>query len=135
MKKISLIDPSVQHYSTGEKWDLIANDTENISQVVVIPAYAEREMLFFSFSSIAQNPPSSLDYSFILCVINSKDNSPSSDIENNRQTIKYLEALVKKKSFKKFDTIRNCVSLLNTLSDAKLELGYIDASSRGYEIP
>lgn len=135
MKKISLIDTYLQHYSTGEKWGLIANDTENISQVVVIPAYAEREMLFSILASIAQNPPSSLDYSFILCVINNKGNSSSAEIENNLQTMKYLEALVKKKTLRKFNTDQEIYPLLLTLSDVKLKLGYIDASSRGYEMP
>jgi glycosyltransferase involved in cell wall biosynthesis len=135
MKNNSLIDTYLQHYSTGEKWDLIANDTENISQVVVIPAYAEREMLFSTLASIAQNPSSSLEYSFILCVINNKDNSPSAEIENNLQTMKYLAALVKKKPLRKFNTDQEIYPLLLTLSDAKLKLGYIDASSRDYEIP
>lgn len=135
MKKNSLIDTYLRHYSTGEKWDLIANDTENISQVVVIPAYAEREMLFSTLASIAQNPSSSLEYSFVLCVINNKDNSLPAAIKNNIETIKYLEALVKKKPLRKFDTDQELYSLLLTLSDAKLKLGYIDASSRGNEIP
>jgi hypothetical protein len=135
MKKNSLIDTYLQHYSTGEKWNLIANDTENISQVVVIPAYAEREMLFSTLASLAQNPPSSLDYSFILCVINNKGNSPHAAIKNNLQTIKYLEALVKKKPLRKFNTDQEIYPLLLTLSDAKLKLGYIDVSSRGNEIP
>ena len=72
MKKNSLIDTYLQNYSVGEKWELIANDTDNISQVVVIPAYAEKEMLFSTLASLAQNPPSSLEYSFIMCVINNK---------------------------------------------------------------
>jgi hypothetical protein len=135
MKKNSLIDTYLQHYSTGEKWNLIANDTENISQVVVIPAYAEREMLFSTLASIAQNPSSSLEYSFILCVINNKDNSNPEAIKNNLQTIKYLEALVKNKSLRKFNTDQEIYPLLLDLSDAKLKLGYIDASSRGNEIP
>jgi glycosyltransferase involved in cell wall biosynthesis len=135
MKKLSLIDAYLQQYSTGEKWNLIANDTENISQVVVIPAYAEREMLFSTLASIAQNQPSSLDYSFILCVINNKSDSNSGVINNNLQTIKYLDALVKKKSLRKFNTDQEIYPLLVDLSDAKLKLGYIDASSRGYEIP
>jgi len=135
MKKNSLIDTYLQHYSTGEKWNLIANDTENISQVVVIPAYAEREMLFSTLASIAQNQLSSLEYSFILCVINNKGNSPPAAIKNNLQTIKYLEALVKKKSLGKFSTNREIYPLLLDLSDAKLKLGYIDASSRMNEMP
>ena len=135
MKKPSLIDTYLQNYSTGERWNLIANDAENISQVVVIPAYAEREMLFSTLASIAQNPPSSLEYSFILCVINNKDNSPPAAIKNNLETIKYLEALVKKKPLRKLNADREIYPLLLDLSDAKLKLGYIDASSRGYEIP
>ncbi len=135
MKKNSLIDIYLQHYSTGEKWNLNANDTENISQVVVIPAYAEREMLFSTLASIAQNQLSSLEYSFILCVINNKGNSPPAAIKNNLQTIKYLEALVKKKSLGKFSTDREIYPLLLDLSDAKLKLGYIDASSRMNEMP
>jgi glycosyltransferase involved in cell wall biosynthesis len=135
MKKNSLIDTYLQHYSTGEKWNLVANDTGNISQVVVIPAYAEREMLFSTLASIAQNPSSSLEYSFVLCVINNKDNSPSAAIKNNLETIKYLEALVKKTSLRKFNTDQEIYPLLLTLSDAKMKLGYINASSRGYEIP
>jgi glycosyltransferase involved in cell wall biosynthesis len=135
MKKNYLIDTYLQHYSTGEKWNLNANDTENISQVVVIPAYAEREMLFSTLASIAQNQSSSLEYSFILCVINNKDNSNPEAIKNNLQTIKYLEALVKNKSLRKFNTDQEIYPLLLDLSDAKLKLGYIDASSRGNEIP
>ena len=135
MKKNSLIDTYLQYYSTGERWNLIANDTENISQVVVIPAYAEREMLFSTLASLAHNPSSSLDYSFILCVINNKDNSPPDAIKNNLLTITYLEALVKKTSLRRFNTDREIYPLLFTLSDAKLKLGYIDASSRGNEIP
>ncbi|HEX7415796.1 MAG TPA: glycosyltransferase family 2 protein [Smithellaceae bacterium] len=135
MKKPSLIDTYLQNYATGEKWNLIANDTENISQVVVIPAYAEKEMLFSTLVSIAQNPLSSLEYSFILCVINNKNNSPSAVINNNLQTIKYLEALVRKKPLRKFNAAQELYPLLLTLSDAKLKFGYIDASSRGYEIP
>jgi glycosyltransferase involved in cell wall biosynthesis len=135
MKKNSLLDTYLQQYSTGERWNLIANDTENISQVVVIPAYAEREMLFSTLASIAQNPLSSLDNSFILCVINNKSNSPSAAIKNNLETINYLDALVKKKPLGKFNTDQELYPLLLALSDTKLRLGYIDASSCGYEIP
>jgi glycosyltransferase involved in cell wall biosynthesis len=135
MKKNSLIDSYLRLYAAGEKWDLIANDTENVSQVVVIPAYAEKEMLFSTLASIAKNSSSSLEYSFILCVINNKDNSPSAAIKNNLETINYLEALVKKNSLRRFKNDQELYSLLQTLSDSKLKLGYINASSRGYEIP
>ena len=57
MKKSSLTDIYLQNYAVGENWELIANDTDNISNVVVIPAYAERDMLFFTLASLAQNRP------------------------------------------------------------------------------
>ncbi len=111
------------NYSADERWNLVANDTENISQVVVIPAYAEREMLFSTLASIAQNPSSSLDYSFILCVINNKNNSPFSVIKNNLQTIKYLEAVVKKKSLRKFNTDQGNISSFAYFVRCEIETG------------
>jgi glycosyltransferase involved in cell wall biosynthesis len=135
MNKPFLIDTYLQNYSTAGKWNLIANDTENISQVVVIPAYAEREMLFSTLASIAQNEPSSLESSFILCVINNKSDSPSAAVTNNLDTMNYLEALVRKKPLRRLDSDEGLNSILQLLAKTKLKLGYIDASSKGYEIP
>ncbi|MGD0169874.1 MAG: hypothetical protein ABSE54_09135, partial [Smithella sp.] len=135
MKRNSLIDTYLQNYSVGEKWELTANDTDNISQVVVIPAYAEKEMLFSTLASLAQNPTSSLEYSFIMCVINNRDDSPPAAKEDNRQTIEYLDALVRKTPLKKFNADKELYPLLVSLSGAGLKLGYIDASSKGCEMP
>lgn len=135
MKKKSLFDDYLRNYSAGEKWELIANDTANVSQVVVIPAYAEKEMIFHTLASLAQNPPSSLEYSLILCVVNNKDGSPVQVKENNLQTMAYLDALVKRKSVQNFKKDKELYPLLVRVCDAKMKLGYIDASSKGYEIP
>ena len=135
MKKHSLVNAYLQNYSLGEKWELTANETDNISQVVVIPAFAERETLLHTLESLAQNPPSSLEHSFIMCVVNNGGNAPSAAVANNLQTIEYLDALVKKKSLKKFNGDKELCPLLANVSDAKLKLGYIDASSPGYEMP
>ncbi|HUN53867.1 MAG TPA: hypothetical protein VMU29_01795 [Smithella sp.] len=135
MKRDSLIDTYLQNYSAGEKWKLTANDTENISQVVVIPAYAEKEMLFHTLASLAQNPPASLEYSLILCVINNKDDSPREAKDNNLQTLEYLDALVRKTSLKKFSADKELHPLLTGVSGAGMKLGYIDAASVGCEMP
>jgi len=135
MKKHSLVDAYLQNYSVGEKWELTANKTDNISQVVVIPAYSERETLLHTMASLAQNPSVSLEHSFIMCVVNNSCNSPSAVLENNRQTIEYLDALVKRNSLKKFSGDKELYPLLVKVSDAGLKLGYIDASSQGYEMP
>jgi hypothetical protein len=135
MKKSSLTDIYLRNYSVGEKWELISNNTDNISQVIVIPAYAEREMLFSTLASLAQNRHSSLEHSFIMCVVNNKDDSPAALIENNLQTIECLDALVKKKSLSMYKTDKGLYSHLSDVSDAGIKIGFINASSKGYEIP
>ncbi len=135
MNKPFLIDTYLQNYSTVGKWNLIANNTENITQVVVIPAYAEKEMLFSTLASIAINEPSSLEHSFILCVINNKSDSPPSAITNNLDTMNYLEALVKRKPLRRSGSDEGLNHILQLLAETKLKLGYIDASSKGREVP
>jgi glycosyltransferase involved in cell wall biosynthesis len=135
MRKKSLIDTYLYNYSVGEKWRLTSNDTDNLFQVVVIPAYAEKEWLFSTLASIAKNQPSSLEYSFVLCVVNNKENSPSEDIENNLRTIECLDALVKRKSLRKFSDEYKIYPLLNNIAESKMKLGYINAASKGFEMP
>jgi len=135
MRRKSLVDTYLQNYSVGEKWQLTAKDTDNISQVVVIPAYAEKELLFSTLASIAQNPSSSLEYSFVLCVVNNKDNSPCEAIENNLWTIECLDTLMARKSLKKISAKKNIYPLLDCIAESKLKLGYINAASRGCEMP
>ncbi|KFZ44770.1 hypothetical protein DS62_00895 [Smithella sp. SC_K08D17] len=135
MRRKSLVDTYLQNYSVGEKWQLTAKDTDNISQVVVIPAYAEKELLFSTLASIAQNPSSSLEYSFVLCVVNNKDNSPCEAIENNLWTIECLDTLMARKSLKKISAKKNIYPLLDCIAESKLKLGYINAASKGCEMP
>ncbi|KQC09865.1 MAG: hypothetical protein APR62_13045 [Smithella sp. SDB] len=135
MRRKYLVDNYLQNYSVGEKWRLTANDNDNVSQVVVIPAYAEKELLFFTLASIAKNSSSSLENSFVLCVVNNKDDSPSEDMENNFWTIECLDALITGKSLKKFSDEHKIYPLLCNIADSKLKLGYINAASKGFEMP
>ena len=135
MRKKTLIDTYLKNYSVGEKWQLTVNKTDNIFQVVVIPAYAEKDLIFSTLASIAKNSPSSLEYSLILCVVNNKDSSPSEDIENNIWTIKCLDALVKGRSLKEFRNENKIYPLLNDIAASGIKLGYIDAASRGFALP
>ena len=135
MNKPSLLEDYLEKYSADKNWNLIAGKIDNISQVVVIPAYAEKEMLFSTLVSLAQNNSSSLEYSLILCVVNNKSETPSAQVRNNQTTIEYLDALVRKKGLKKFSTDKKIYPQLLKIADTQLKLGYIDASSKGYEIP
>lgn len=135
MKRKSLIDTYLHNYSAGDTWKLTANTTDDISRVVVIPAYAEKEMLFSTLVSLAKNAPASLENTFIMCVVNNAENAAADAKENNRQTIEYLDAVIKKNHFKKIDADIELHPLLDILSEANLKLGYINASSDGLALP
>jgi hypothetical protein len=135
MNKPSLLEDYLEKYSAGKNWNLVTGDVENISQVVVIPAYAEKEMLFSTLVSLAQNPSTSLEYSLVLCVINNKSETPPDQVSNNQTTIEYLDALVRKKALGKFNFDRKIYPQLLEIADTQLKLSYIDASSKGCEIP
>ncbi|KFN37983.1 hypothetical protein KN63_06770, partial [Smithella sp. F21] len=102
MKKASLPDDYLNRYAAGAPWTLKAGNLENIGQVVVIPAYAEKEHLFATLASVAANPDSSLEKTLIICVINNKAEATDADKENNAQTIALLNALIHKNTFKNF---------------------------------
>jgi hypothetical protein len=135
MNKLSLLENYLEKYSAGKNWNLVVGDIENISQVVVIPAYAEKEMLFSTLVSLSQNPSTSLEYSLVLCVINNKSETSSAQVSNNQITIEYLDALVRKKVLGKFNFDQKIYPQLLKIADTKLKLSYIDASSKGCEIP
>jgi hypothetical protein len=135
MSKPSLLDQYLQHYSASDRWKLIGVPFGNVSQVVVIPAYAEKDMLFQTLVSLARNYPESLKYSFVVCVINNKVDAPDEVKINNRQTIEYLSALVEQRGSRSFAGSAALKESLQVISDSGLQLGYIDASTAGYEIP
>jgi hypothetical protein len=128
-----LFNQYLRHFAASDKWRMIGSPDQNVSQVVVIPAYAEREMLFSTLVSLARNHPESLQFSFVLCVINNKKKSPDEVKANNLQTIEYLRLLVERKSFHIVE--KDLKKSLQFICDAGLKLGYIDASSSENEIP
>lgn len=135
MIKPYLFHQYTQKYSVAERWKLIAGNTENTSMVVVIPAYAEKHMLFSTLASLARNSPSSLKHSFVICVINNKKKSPSEVKNNNQQTLKHLDVLVSGKNTEELHSDQDLKNKLRLISESGLRIGYIDASSEGYEIP
>jgi len=135
MKKKSLIDDYLKNYSVGKNWEFRANGVGDISQVVVIPAYAEKEYLFHTLASLAKNNPSDREQSLILCVVNNRVDASGDVKENNRQTMECLGALVGQKSISGFAGDRALHPLLAIVADAGMKLGYVDASSPGREMP
>jgi len=135
MKKASLEDIYLTRYALGDRWNIVSNDICNVSQAVVIPAYAERDFLFLTLDSLAQNPESSREYSLVLCVVNNGQNPPPDVLENNLQTLRCLDALARRKSLRAFSGDKKLHELLERLADCALKIGYIDAATAGREIP
>ena len=135
MKKASLLNDYLKRYATGHPWTLQAGSVENIEQIVVIPAYAEKDLLFTTLASIADNPHTLLETSLILCVVNHKAAAPDDDKENNAQTLQILNALIHQKPFSPFNCNGDVRKALQRVAESPLRLGSMDASSPGLEIP
>lgn len=134
MKKDSLLNDYLLRYAAGDSWSLKAGTLENLEQVVVIPAFAEKDLLFTTLASIAANSETSLENTLIFCVINNKATASAPDKENNAQTLELLNALVSKKSLSEFKYDEALNDSLHKIADRPMRLGCIDAASPGLEI-
>lgn len=132
MKKASLLDDYLNKYAAGHPWELEGESLEDISQVIIIPALAEKEHIFKTLASLAANNPVLLDDTLVICVINNKADAHPSDRADNAETLVLLRALMKKEIPA---TAENLRPVLQKIVSSRLRLGVIDASSPGKEIP
>ena len=96
---------------------LVANATNGVAQVVVIPALAEKDCLFHTIEHLAANPVSELRRTLVICVVNNPAQPPASagQIADNRDTLALL------------------IEQMRGRGD--LRIGYVDAASPGCELP
>lgn len=135
MKKPSLLYDYLNKYAAGAPWKPAADNLENIDQVVVIPAYAEKELIFDTLASLAANDEAMLENTLVLSVINNKAASPAADKENNAETLQLFKALVCRESISRCGLSGRLYDALESIADRRLRLAYVDASSPGLEIP
>ena len=135
MKKASLLNDYLNKYAAGPHWKLRTETLDHIEQVVVIPAYAEKELIFDTLASIAANDDESLERTLVLSVINNKAAAPTADKENNAQTLQLFDTLISRQPVRHLHLSNHLLHLLQRISDRPLRLGCIDASSSGLEIP
>ncbi|NLD80374.1 MAG: hypothetical protein GX642_04290 [Smithella sp.] len=135
MKKDSLLYDYFTKYAAGPRWTMHAGSLEVIDQVVVIPAYAEKEHIFTTLASLATNSDESLKKTLVLCVINNRKETPVTDKDNNRQTIDILSALISRRPFGKVRETEDLMSAIRKISERPVRIAYIDASSPGLETP
>lgn len=135
VKKDSLCENYLNRYAAGLPWRLQASDSGACEQIVVIPAYAERDSLFCTLASVAANPEAMLEKTMVLCVVNNRAASPAEDKENNAQTLAMLNALVRRQSFDIPKADGKLREAWQAVAASPLRLGFIDATSPGLEIP
>ncbi|MCK9274223.1 MAG: hypothetical protein M0P57_03945 [Syntrophales bacterium] len=125
------IQKYLDHYGSCIKWHAAAPSLKGIENVVVIPALAESESLFKTLGSLSRNSPVELKKTLVLCVINNRksDGDSNSDYKDNRTTLKLLDSIVTKVPG------RLDRSEIREIFERKLQIGYIDASSPGLELP
>lgn len=115
----------------------VANSCLGIEQVVVIPALAERDDILETLRRLSTNPPTELGRTLVICVINNRREgiAAASDIENNQQTIMLLRRLIEGDA----DSLRQMDGQserqAREIIFSGLRLAWIDASSRGMEMP
>jgi hypothetical protein len=110
-----LLEKYLQNRGPQGPWKISGNERDGFDGAVVIPALAERDYLFSTLQSLAQNPRETLSRFLILVIINHRVNAPLSDKKNSDNTVQRLFAGIP--------------------SLESLQLAWVDAASRGYELP
>jgi hypothetical protein len=135
MNKQSLLSDYLKLYAADNKWQLARASEDDVSSAVVIPAYAEKESIFLTLSSLANNPASFLRDSLVICVLNNKMSSPVEDKKNNLETKNIIDLIIRNKSLEKFKEEKKIYEHLQNIADTEIKLAYIDACSTGFELP
>lgn len=135
MKKSSLLNDYLARYAVGNPWELRTGRLDKIDRVVVIPAFAEKALLFATLASLAANNATDLENSLVICVINNKASASAGEKEDNAQTLAILNALIRRQPAEKLSDVGLLRAWFEEIADRPLRLGYIDASSTGLEIP
>lgn len=110
-----------------DRWPLQVDGVDNVDTVVVVPCLAERSRLPAMLSSLARCSAGRLRHTLIICVVNNRDPdyAEPEDVRDNQALLS---------DFK--ESLEGCETDSIPRDAAKaLQLGFIDASSPGNELP
>jgi hypothetical protein len=96
-------------------WKIEGNERGGFDGAVVIPSLAESNHLFLTLRSLAQNPREILSRFLILVVVNHREDAPLSEKSDNEHTLRRLAT--------------------DDLSLEMLQLAWVNAASKGFELP
>jgi hypothetical protein len=127
MKNLPEVVKSYLNKHATDKWKLNWKHKPGIENVIVIPALAEFENLNKLLSSISKNNSSLLKKTLIIFVVNNLIISSSETKENNQLSIKFLKKFLGENNIDK--------KIIAYINHKQLQIGIIDASSPGVELP
>lgn len=123
------IPKTVQNYLKKfgfEKWQLILSEEKLYENIFVIPAIDEFENLKKLFKTILENDKEYFNSTLFVIVINNLKSSQQKILNENLKTISYFKSIIHKKELDKFS---------EKIISSKLNIGIVDASSEGFEMP
>ncbi len=123
--------------SDGIERPLHIGDAAAIDQVVVIPALAEKEALFFTLASLAENSRKDLERTLVLCVVNNRPLPAATpeEVGNNQDTLKMLRNIIAGDYPADWDEDRHLAAPVEKIMSRPLRLACLDAASAGCELP
>ena len=127
----------LQQYAHTDGWELTANSGGVVDNVVVIPALAELKYLFRTLAALSRNDRHDLEKTLVICVVNNKpvDDSGKAAFVDNQETLDILRHLVEGKGIPPWVSEPSQKSWLDEILSSNLRTGYVDASSKGRELP
>ena len=107
-------------------WKTELSGTKNFNNIIVIPAIHEYKNIINLLKSFAQNDNKYFNETLVIFVVNNLKSSHEDVISDNRKSLELIRDII----FKKSDG-----ELIDKISSAGLNIGLIDASSKGLELP
>ncbi len=134
---ISIFGKYLRSYGEGLANPLHIGEAAAIDQIVVIPALAEKETLFFTLASLAANPREDLQRTLALCVINNRPAPAATpeEVDNNQETLGILRHIIAGRLPEGWGADRHLLATVKKIIASPLRLAGLDAASAGWELP
>jgi hypothetical protein len=107
-------------------WHLVVPDIKKYNNIIIVPAIQEYENIRRLLGSLIENDSSYFRDSLLIIVVNNTKNSSDEVKKDNRKSIDFLEEIVYRKTKGE---------LTDKIITAGLNLGFVDASNNGNELP
>ena len=112
-------------YSAG-LWKLELSEKKSYNNIIVIPAIQEYENILRLLKSLVQNNNKYFNETLVIFVVNNLKSSHEDVIQDNRKSLEFIRDIISEETGG---------DLINEIHLAELNVGFIDASSKNFELP